>query len=376
MKPVRLVMAFTQASAMALSTGGRAASPQDGTRALLDVTLDQDSVAEHGVYNGTGCAMSPEQELELQKRASETQSCYGLQDELDAALEECVKLSNLAAEAASGAAKGLKSRDGNEQKKAATLDNFFGISNSDEVADNFRRIARGCSKDKAKGISITCAPREECTLQNRPRQQYAATATIRNGTTGSIRLCRKAFQMPATAGNARRRLQVQGQQECGQSLSSLAQLFVHEMAHTTFAADDLTYDKRKSLNLDENKQKHNADNYALFARDIANDYPMDLEILAANRALRKDPRVLVTVLQIVLLPEATVSPRGHSQALLYGQSGDSSDDPDCDFDDPPPFTGSESEVAFQPPSQFQPPNFSPPPQGNDLLLGMGLSRAK
>ncbi|KID61497.1 Deuterolysin metalloprotease family protein, partial [Metarhizium brunneum ARSEF 3297] len=267
-------MAFTQASAMALSTGGRAASPQDGTRALLDVTLDQDSVAEHGVYNGTGCAMSPEQELELQKRASETQSCYGLQDELDAALEECVKLSNLAAEAASGAAKGLKSRDGNEQKKAATLDNFFGISNSDEVADNFRRIARGCSKDKAKGISITCAPREECTLQNRPRQQYAATATIRNGTTGSIRLCRKAFQMPATAGNARRRLQVQGQQECGQSLSSLAQLFVHEMAHTTFAADDLTYDKRKSLNLDENKQKHNADNYALFARDIANDCPV------------------------------------------------------------------------------------------------------
>ncbi|KJK75291.1 hypothetical protein H634G_09309 [Metarhizium anisopliae BRIP 53293] len=246
-----LVTALNPATVVALSISGRASSLEARDRPSLAQTYE--NLAALDVVNGTGCTINGDEAPE-QRRADTDRSCANQQQQVDAALAQCIQLAKRAEQDA---------KDG-----SATFQQYFKTNDANtrnRVAQSFAKIAAGCGHDGNQPIKVECTPNEPCFLPQSGNLELAAVATITSGTPGSIRLCRSAFDMPA-GGRQRRQNQGQG---CGNTLTNLEELFVHEMSHTTVATGDIAYGKQKSKQLDTDSSLENADNYALYAGDIA-----------------------------------------------------------------------------------------------------------
>ncbi|KAK9444739.1 Metallopeptidase, catalytic domain protein [Metarhizium brunneum] len=246
-----LVTALNPATAVALSITGRGSSLEARERPSLAQTYE--NLAALDVVNGTGCTINGD-EVPEQRRADTDRSCANQQQQVDAALAQCIQLAKRAEQDA---------KDG-----SPTFQQYFKTNDADtrnRVAQSFAKIAAGCGHDGNQPIKVECTPNEPCFLPQSGNSELAAVATITSGTPGSIRLCRSAFDMAA---GSRQRRQNQGQ-GCGNTLTNLEELFVHEMSHTTVATGDIAYGKQKSKQLDTDSSLENADNYALYAGDIA-----------------------------------------------------------------------------------------------------------
>ncbi|KID66194.1 uncharacterized protein G6M90_00g068120 [Metarhizium brunneum] len=251
MRLTGLVTALNPATVVALSITGRGSSLEARERPSLAQTYE--NLAALDVVNGTGCTINGD-EVPEQRRADTDRSCANQQQQVDAALAQCIQLAKRAEQDA---------KDG-----SPTFQQYFNTNDADtrnRVAQSFAKIAAGCGHDGNQPIRVECTPNEPCFLPQSGNTELAAVATITSGTPGSIRLCRSAFDMAA---GSRQRRQNQGQ-GCGNTLTNLEELFVHEMSHTTVATGDIAYGKQKSKQLDTDRSLENADNYALYAGDIA-----------------------------------------------------------------------------------------------------------
>ncbi|KHN98895.1 Deuterolysin metalloprotease family protein [Metarhizium album ARSEF 1941] len=224
MKFIALFTAFSHATVTALYVGSQGSSSPDAAgRNLLDEAAT------------------------LKKRA--INECGYQRQEVSSNLESCGAKATKAADVIS---KGLTGRD------KELFDQYFGGNDPSTVAENFRKIAAGCSQSNE--VTIECRPNEECTLQDRPGQTFFATASknrLGDGAFKSIRLCRGAFSMGRGGG-------------CREKLSSLADLLVHEMSHATLATEDIAYDKSATTSLGPQQALQNADSYGLFSQDYSN----------------------------------------------------------------------------------------------------------
>ncbi|EFY95036.1 Deuterolysin metalloprotease family protein [Metarhizium robertsii ARSEF 23] len=251
MRLTGLVTALNPATVVALSISGRGSPLEARERPSLAQTYE--NLAALDVVNGTGCTINGD-EVPEQRRADTDRSCANQQQQVDSALAQCIQLAKRAEQDA---------KDG-----SPTFQQYFKTNDANtrnRVAQSFAKIAAGCGHDGNQPIKVECTPNEPCFLPQSGNLELAAVATITSGTPGSIRLCRSAFDMPA-GGRQRRQNQGQG---CGNTLTNLDELFVHEMSHTTVATGDIAYGKQKSKQLDTDSSLENADNYALYAGDIA-----------------------------------------------------------------------------------------------------------
>ncbi|EFY91636.1 Deuterolysin metalloprotease family protein [Metarhizium acridum CQMa 102] len=252
MRLIGIVTALSPATVMALSISGRASFLESGAGPSLTETFE--GLAKLGVLNGSGCSIN-EDELAEQKRANQDGSCANNQQEVDAALASCAQLAKKAEQAA---------REG-----SSIFEGYFKTNDPEQVAQHFARIADGCGHGGNQPITIECTPNEPCTLPQTGNLELAAVATIKSSGPGHIRLCRSAFRM-SSGGRQRRQNLGQGP-GCGENLDNMGELLVHEMSHTTVASRDVAYGKRNALSLSTEQSLSNAENYALFARDAANN---------------------------------------------------------------------------------------------------------
>ncbi|KID95024.1 Metallopeptidase, catalytic domain protein, partial [Metarhizium majus ARSEF 297] len=252
MRLIGFATALNPASVVALSISGRGSSLD--TRAWPSFAQTYESLAELGVLNGTGCIVNGDEQAE-QRRADTDRSCANQQQQVDAALAQCAELAKRAEQ---------DTKDGT----SPLFEQYFKTNDANarnEVAQSYAEIAAGCGHDGNQPIRVECRPTEPCFLPQRGGELFAM-AQIRSGGPASIRLCRQAFNMPA--GRQRRQNQGQGQ-GCTNDLTNMGELLVHEMAHATVAAKDITYGKRNCKSLSTGQGLNNADNYALLAADIA-----------------------------------------------------------------------------------------------------------
>lgn len=254
MRLIGLVTALNPATVVALSISGRGSSLE--TREWPSLVQTYESLAELGVLNGTGCTINGDEQPE-QRRADTDRSCANQQQQVDAALAQCAELAKRAEQDA---------KDGT----SPLFQQYFKTNDANtrnEVAQSFAKIAAGCGHDGNQPVKVECTPTEPCFLPQNGNDELAAVASINSDGPGSIRLCRSAFDMPA---GSRQRRQNQGPgQGCRNTLTNMNELFVHEMAHATVAARDITYGKQNCKSLSTGQSTNNADSYALYAGDIA-----------------------------------------------------------------------------------------------------------